>query len=178
MLSENRRMLKVFQEAGFEATRRLARGEVEVTFPIESTERFRDRVAERDHLVVTASLWPFFLPRSVAVIGASPRRGSIGGELFRNVLRADFAGAAYPVNRSGEPVAGVRAFLVCRRDPGAGRARGRLRPRPAVLAVADEALRAGVRALCVISAGFAEMAPKARHGRSNSSRSSAPTVRG
>ena len=44
------------------------------------------------------------------MIGASRRRGSIGGELFRNILEADFAGAAYPVNRSGEPVAGVRAY--------------------------------------------------------------------
>ena len=33
------------------------------------------------------------------MIGASRRRGSIGGELFRNILAADFAGAAYPVNR-------------------------------------------------------------------------------
>ena len=49
-------------------------------------------------------------PRSVAVIGASKRRGSIGGELFRNILEGDFAGAAYPVNRDGEPVAGVRAY--------------------------------------------------------------------
>ena len=44
------------------------------------------------------------------MIGASKRRGSIGGELFRNILAGDFAGAAYPVNRDGEPVAGVRAY--------------------------------------------------------------------
>ena len=44
------------------------------------------------------------------MIGASRRRGSIGGELFRNVLAADFDGAAYPVNRDGEPVAGVRGY--------------------------------------------------------------------
>ena len=44
------------------------------------------------------------------MIGASKRRGSIGGELFRNILVGDFAGAAYPVNRDGEPVAGVRGY--------------------------------------------------------------------
>ena len=46
----------------------------------------------------------------VAVVGASRRRGSIGGELFRNILAADFEGAAYPVNLKAEPVAGVRAY--------------------------------------------------------------------
>ena len=64
----------------------------------------------RDHSAVAASLRPFFEPASVAVVGASRRRGTIGGELFRNILAGDFAGAAYPVNRSGEPVAGVRAW--------------------------------------------------------------------
>jgi hypothetical protein len=43
-------------------------------------------------------------------VGASRRRGSIGGEFFRNILAADFAGAAYPVNLKAKPVAGVRAY--------------------------------------------------------------------
>ena len=50
---------------------------------------------ERDHVAVAASLEPFFSPATVAVVGASPRTGSIGGELFRNVLRAEFAGVAF-----------------------------------------------------------------------------------
>ena len=103
-------MLGVFEAVGFELTRELAGGEIEVQFPIAPTERYETRVAERDHLAVVASLRPFFEPRSVAVIGASRRRGSIGGELFRNILEGDFAGAAYPVNRDGEPVAGVRGY--------------------------------------------------------------------
>src|ERR687891_2754308 len=110
VLPENRSMLGVFEGVGFQLSRKLEGGEVEVQFPIASTETYRERVEERDHLAVTASLRPFFEPRSIAVIGASRRRGSIGGELFRNVLAGDFAGAAYPVNRDGEPVAGVRAY--------------------------------------------------------------------
>ena len=103
-------MLSVFANAGFVPTRTLEGGVVEVRFPIEATEGYRASVDERDHVAVTASLRPFFEPRTVAVIGASARRGSIGGELFRNVLAGGFTGAAYPVNRSGEPVAGVRAY--------------------------------------------------------------------
>ena len=103
-------MLAVFEHAGFVLDRELEGGTLEVTFPIASTAGFEERVEERDHVAVVASLRPFFEPGTVAVIGASPRRGTIGGELFRNVLAADFRGAAYPVNRAAEPVAGVRAY--------------------------------------------------------------------
>jgi len=160
VLPDNASMLKVFEGAGFKAERRLESGVIEVRFPIAATEAYRLRVAERDHTAVAASLQHFFTPRTVAVIGASARRGSIGGELFRNVLEGDFAGAAFPVNRSGSPVAGVRAYesvaaigepidlaVICL-------------PASLVLDAAAEALDAGVRTLCVISAGFAETGPE------------------
>jgi acetyl coenzyme A synthetase (ADP forming)-like protein len=157
VMPDNRNMLGVFEGAGFQLTRELAGGELEVQFPIEPTETYRERVEERDHLGVTESLRPFFEPRSVAVIGASRRRGTIGGELFRNVLAGDFAGAAYPVNRDGEPVAGVRGYRSIEEIPDAVDLAVISVPAVAVLGAAEEALRKGVRALVVISAGFAEV---------------------
>ena len=157
VMAENADMLKVFEAAGFETRRRLEGGEVEVQFPIAPTESYRARVDERDHVSVVASLRPFFEPRSVAVIGASSRRGSIGGELFRNVLAADFRGAAYPVNPRGEPVAGVRAYRTIEEIPDEVDLAVLSLPATAVLGAAEEALRKGVRALVVISAGFAEV---------------------
>jgi acetyl coenzyme A synthetase (ADP forming)-like protein len=156
VLAENRQMLSVFTQAGFDVVRELEHGEVEVTFPIAATQGFRERVDERDHVAVAASLRPFFEPRSVAVIGASRRRGSIGGELFRNVLKADFDGAAYPVNRGGEPVAGVRGYDSIAEIPDDVELAVICLPGPRVLEAAGEALSKGVRALCVISSGFAE----------------------
>jgi acetate---CoA ligase (ADP-forming) len=157
VLPGNRDMLGVFEAAGFELTRELQGGELEVRFPIAPTETYELRVAERDHTAVTASLRPFFDPRSVAVIGASRRRGSIGGELFRNILEGDFAGAAYPVNRDAEPVAGVRAYRSVEDVPETVELAVISLPGPAVLEAAGQALRAGTRALVVISAGFAEI---------------------
>ena len=110
VMAENRAALGVFADAGFEVVRMLEGGEVELRFPIAATEGFRARVEERDHVAVAASLRPFFEAKSIAVVGASRRRGSIGGELFRNVLEGDFTGSVFPVNRSGESVAGVRAW--------------------------------------------------------------------
>jgi acetate---CoA ligase (ADP-forming) len=160
VMADNTPMLRVFSDAGFETKRETVSGISEVRLSLGRTEALRLRIDERDHIGVVGSLQPFFEPRTVAVVGASPRPGSIGGELFRNVLRGEFRGAAFPVNRSGDSVAGVRAYesvaeigesidlaVVCL--PGA-----------AVLAAAEDALTAGVPALCVISAGFAEIGPE------------------
>ena len=93
-------MLRVFDDAGFESARTLQGGVIEVVLRVRSGS---SAVADhRDHVAVAASLKPFFTPASVAVIGASPRRGTIGGELFRNILSADFVGSVYPVNRGGD----------------------------------------------------------------------------
>ena len=150
-------MLRVFSEAGFSVSRTLSSGVVEVTFPIAATAAYAARVSARDHTAVAASLRPFFEPRSVAVLGASPRRGTIAGELFRNILAGDFSGASYPVNRRGESVAGVRGYASIEDVPDAVDLAVVCVPAVDVLEAAESALRKGVRALIVISAGFAEV---------------------
>ena len=156
VLHENNAMLGVFRDAGFAVTRAGEGGELEIRFPIAPTGSYREQVATRDHVAVRASLEPFFSPRSVAVVGASKRRGSIGGELFRNVLAGDFAGSVYPVNRRGDPVAGVHGYRGIADIAEAIDLAVICVPGERVLAAAEDALDAGVRALVVISAGFAE----------------------
>ena len=150
-------MLRVFSEAGFTVSRTLSGGVVEVAFPIAATAGYAARVAARDHTAVSVSLRPFFEPRSVAVFGASPRRGTIGGELFRNILAGDFSGAVYPINRNGDSVGGVRGHASIADVPEAVDLAVVCVPATAVLEAAESALRQGVRALIVISAGFAEV---------------------
>jgi acetate---CoA ligase (ADP-forming) len=157
VLPENRSMLGVFERAGFELKRELESGVVEVEFPIASTERFEQSVEERDHTAVVASLRPFFQPATVAVVGASSRRGTIGGELFRNVLEGDFTGAAFPVNPKGAAVAGVRGYRSVAEIPDPVDLAVIAVPGEHVHGAAEDALRSGVRALVVISAGFAEV---------------------
>jgi acetyl coenzyme A synthetase (ADP forming)-like protein len=158
----NAHAARVFADTGFELSRELEGGEIELRFPIAPTGELELRVETRDHVGVVASLRPFFAPRSLAVIGASRRRGSIGGELFRNILEADFTGAAYPINRNGDPVAGVRAYTAIEELPELVDLAVVCLPGTQVLDAAEAALRGGVRALCVISAGFAEMGPEGR----------------
>ena len=160
VMGDNVQMLRVFSDAGFEQTRVFESGTSEVRLRLDATESLRNRIDERDHVAVAASLDPFFKPKVVAVVGASSRPGSIGGELFRNVLRGEFRGVTYPVNRSGEPVAGVRSYRSIAEIGEAVDLAVICLPGDAVLEAAEEALAVGVRALCVISAGFAEIGPE------------------
>jgi acetate---CoA ligase (ADP-forming) len=156
VLPQNAAMLGVFRDAGFEVRRTLEGGVVEVRLRITATAASRERMDERDHVAVVASLRPFFTPRGVVVMGASARRGTIGGELFRNILDAGFHGAAYPVNRAGDSVAGVRGWRSLAEIEDALDLAVICLPAAHVLDAATEALEHGIRALCVISAGFAE----------------------
>jgi acetyl coenzyme A synthetase (ADP forming)-like protein len=157
VLPQNSAMLKVFRDAGFETTRQLEGGVVEVSLELVHTEKVRAAIDERDHIAVARSLAPFFTPSSVAVIGASARRGTIGGELFRNILAGDFVGAAYPVNAKGQPVGGVPGYSSIEDVPEVVDLAVVCVPGAAVIDAARAVLARGVKALCVISAGFAEV---------------------
>jgi acetyl coenzyme A synthetase (ADP forming)-like protein len=157
VMADNAAMIKVFEGVGFEVARTLAGGEVEMTFPIAPTVGYASLVEERDHTAVVASLRPFFEAQSVAVLGASSRRGTIGGELFRNILQGEYKGAAYPVNRNGESVAGVRGYSTIGDIPDPIDLAVVCLPAAAVLESVESVLDAGVRAVCVISAGYAEV---------------------
>ena len=98
----------------------------------------------------------FFRPRAVAVIGASRRRGTVGGELFHNLISRGFSGVVYPVNRSAEVVQTVRAYRSVADVPGPVALAVIVLPHEQVLATVDECGRKGVKALVVIGAGFAE----------------------
>ncbi len=99
-----------------------------------------------------------FEPRSVAVVGASRRPGSIGGAVLRNLLRGGFEGPVYPVNREAPFVQSIRAYP----DLGALPERPDLVvvavPAPQVLPVLRDAVARGVPGAVVLSAGFGEIA--------------------
>ncbi|MBM4287612.1 MAG: bifunctional acetate--CoA ligase family protein/GNAT family N-acetyltransferase [Deltaproteobacteria bacterium] len=52
----------------------------------------------------------FFNPQAVAIVGASPRKGSIGNYLIRNLQRDGFPGKIYPINPNHETIDGLAAY--------------------------------------------------------------------
>ncbi len=95
-------------------------------------------------------------PRSVAVIGASRERGAIGADVFHNLLTHGFNGPVFPVHPKADSVQSVRAYHTVEEVPDEVELAVVIVPRERALAVADACIRKGVRALVVISAGFAE----------------------
>lgn len=162
VLPQNHRMLDVFQQSGFDVRTRAQPGEIEVELPTELSEDAFERFEERDWTAAVNAVRPFFEPRSVAVIGASRSRGTIGGEVVHNLLSYGFSGPVLPVNPSAAVVQSVVAYPNVLNAPGPVDLAVVIVPAKVVARVADECGRKGVRALVVISAGFAEIGDAGR----------------
>ena len=96
---------------------------------------------------------------SVAVIGASRRRGTVGGELLHNMVAAGFARRRVRGQRARRTDQVADRLPVGVRASRAGRSCGRRRSAPSgsIEAAVRDCAALGVRALVVISAGFAEI---------------------
>jgi len=106
------------------------------------------------------SLNALLKPRSVAVIGASRREGSIGNKIFTNLLDASFKGPVFPVNPQADTIASVKAYPSITAIPSLIDLVIIVVPAKSVLTAADECGKKGVKAVIVISAGFAENDPE------------------
>ena len=157
VLPQNYRMLSVFRESGFPAEVRAMPDAINVELPTSITDEGLDRFDHRDQISATAAVATFLRPTSVAVIGASRRRGSVGGEIFHNLLSAAFNGPVYPVNPTADVVQSVPAYASVRDIPAPVDLGVIVVPGERVLEVARECGEKGTRALVVISAGFGEI---------------------
>src|SRR5215212_3376528 len=59
---------------------------------------------------VMRDITPLVAPRSIAVIGASSNPTKSGGVLFDNLVKGNFRGPLYPINRSAGEIMGKRAY--------------------------------------------------------------------
>ncbi len=163
VLPQNHRMIEVFRESGFPVQMRSHPGEIYVEFPTSLSPEAMERFERREQSAAAAAMRNFLAPRSVAVIGASRTRGSIGGEVFHNLLAAGFNGPVYPVNPKAEVVQSVVAYPSVTEIAGPVDLAVIVVPGPGVAQVARECGTKGVRGLVVISSGFAEVGEEGRH---------------
>lgn len=105
----------------------------------------------------TPDLSRLLRPRSVAFLGASNRPGTIGSELLRNLLRAEFRGPIYPVHPTERAVLGVRAVADVRDIDEPVDLAILAVPAEHVVPSARACAEAGVGGLVVITAGFGEV---------------------
>jgi len=157
VLAENRAMIDVFRESGFEVHQSaLGGGTVHVQFPVDMPGAVRGHGELRERIAAANSLLPLLRPRTAAVVGASRDPAAAGSMIFAAILRGNFRGTVYPVNRRASAVRGVRAYASVRDLPEPPELVVIAVPAPGVLEAAEQALHAGARGLLVVSAGFAE----------------------
>jgi acetyltransferase len=95
-------------------------------------------------------------PKSIAVIGASRDPRKVGHRILRNLLTSQYPGEIIPVNPSSSEILGLRAYPSLEAYGKAVDHSVIVVPRAAVREATKDSLKAGVRALTVITAGFKE----------------------
>jgi acyl-CoA synthetase (NDP forming)/GNAT superfamily N-acetyltransferase len=156
-LTENQAMLGVFTEAGLPVRRRYREGVIDLTFPLPGpgdSDSYSDAVAERERRADVASLRHVFAPESVAVIGASRRRGTVGRAILDNIRAAGYAGRVYVVNPHARQVGGEPGLASALDLPEPADLAVIAVPAAAVLDVAAQCGQRGVRSLVVITSGL------------------------
>jgi acetyltransferase len=103
-----------------------------------------------------------FWPRSIAVVGASNREGTVGRELFANILMNGYTGVVYPVHLTAKSILGVKAYPSVLHVPDEVDLAVIIVPAVAVPAAMEECGQKGVKSAIVISAGFKELGEQGR----------------
>ena len=158
---QNRAMLEVFRRSGFKIREDHSAGYATVDLSLIPSRDSVQISAMRDRVFTVASMRPFFKPKSVAVIGTSRRPSNVGHRILKELYSSGFLSSIYAVNPSTPQVfvkdvgvlnclpsitaipTNIDLAVIC------------VPPRLALPAI-DECATKGVRALVVISAGFAE----------------------
>lgn len=99
---------------------------------------------------------PFFEPQLVAVVGASRKRNKIGSEILHNLIATGFTGTVAPVHPTADEIQGLKTYPRVTAIPGMVDLAVIVVPAAHVDGAVDDCLVKGVRAICIISAGFAE----------------------
>jgi acyl-CoA synthetase (NDP forming)/GNAT superfamily N-acetyltransferase len=169
VLPANRKMVKVFTDAGYTQQRSFADGVVHLDLDLEPTTESVQVMRSREHRAEARSVQRLLRPESVAVIGTGRRPGGVGRTLLRNIAAGGFTGRLHAVNHSfppgGTDLDGVPGHRSVREITEGGETVDL-----AVIAVPADRVpeavadcgEAGVRGVVVVAAGYSETGPEGR----------------
>lgn len=154
VLPENRRMLAVFQAAGFETSRSFEDGVVVVEFPIDPTARVRAVMESREHRAEAQSVAELLRPESIAVIGASRQWGSVGFALLENIIEGGYTGPVYGINKDALEIAGMISRAALSEVPQDIDLAVIAVPYDQIPSVVQDCAEHGVKGLVIVTEGF------------------------
>lgn len=162
VLMDNRKMLRVFTDAGFDVVRRVEGGVMLLDLDPRATDVFLKAADGREARSEARSLAPLLHPASVAVVGVRRDGSGVGAAVVRSIRSDGFRGRIVVLHPSAGMIEGVPAYpsleavgepvdLVIVTVPAA-----------AAVDAVREAATAGARAAVVISSGFEELGDRGR----------------
>jgi acyl-CoA synthetase (NDP forming)/GNAT superfamily N-acetyltransferase len=155
VLAENGQMVRVFRDAGYQVSREFDDGVLHLEFDVDPTERSLEVRDAREQRAEARSVHNVLHPRSVAVIGASTTPEKIGHAVLVHLLRGNFTGPVFPVHPEARSVRGVRAYPSVTDIPDDVDLAVVAVPSAGTAEVMDSCLAKGVKALVVLSSGYA-----------------------
>jgi hypothetical protein len=160
VLADNRTMLSVFRKAGYALSSNISYGVSHLEFPVAASELAETRMDAQEMEAERASLRSVFRSaldrRHRRRTGPRLGRGcSFSQSCCAGDSRHDLPGSPHSAGDCG-----VKAYSAIDEVPEVPELAIITVPAPSVLEVARQCAAAGVRALCVISAGFAEVGPE------------------
>lgn len=156
VLAENRDMVQVLHDLDL-GTQVIAEGStLRFAIDLHPGQAATVAMAERERIADSASLRPLLDPRSIAVIGAGERPGSVGHQVLAEILAGGFTGTVYAVNPKHATVLDTPCFPTPRDLPVPVDLAVVAVPAAAVPDVLRGCGERGVRAVVLLTAGFGE----------------------
>ncbi|MHC3469863.1 bifunctional acetate--CoA ligase family protein/GNAT family N-acetyltransferase [Streptomyces sp. 7R007] len=153
-LAENHEVLRLFADLGLRTARRFEGPEVRCTIALDTGDNYLTAVEERGRAADVASLRPLLRPRTVAVVGAGRKPGSVGRAVLHHLHAGGYTGRLFAVNPAATAILGVPSYPSVAALPRTPDLAVLAVPAGAVPETAEECGKAGVRALLVVTAGL------------------------
>ena len=103
------------------------------------------------------SLEKFFSPRSVAIVGASQKKGKVGYEILTSMVKGGYEGKIFPVNHKASEIGGIKCHPDLKSIGETPELVLIIVPARFVPDVMHQCVRANVKSVVIITAGFKEV---------------------
>jgi len=104
----------------------------------------------------------FFNPESVAIVGASTRKGKVGHEILTSMIEGGYEGRIFPVNPNADQIKGLKCYPDLESIGEIPDLVVIVVPAKAVAVVMEQCARIGVKSVIIITAGFKEVGEDGR----------------
>ncbi|BAZ86789.1 bifunctional acetate--CoA ligase family protein/GNAT family N-acetyltransferase [Dolichospermum compactum] len=122
-------------------------------------ETSNQRISNKVYDIVNP-LDAIFIPKTVAVIGATEKPGSVGRTLLWNLITNPFGGTVFPINPHRHSVLGIKAYPTIFDVPEKIDLAVIVTPAQTVPQIISDCVNAGIKGAIIISAGFKEAGEK------------------